>query len=185
MRWMSPELIDPGETGPKSDKKKPTKESDCYALGMTTYEVLRGKIPFAGHRHFTAMQRILKGKRPGRPRGMKRAWFTDDLWGMLKLSWAMQPVDRPSIKAMLECFVRVSNTWRLPSLQVEDEDNMEVREGVEISGGIGEGEGVGSDEGPETDEDPESGDDTETDVEVLGKIHGNDMAPRIRKPSSL
>jgi len=34
--WMSPELLDPPRFG--SDGR-PTRESDCYALGMLTYEV--------------------------------------------------------------------------------------------------------------------------------------------------
>jgi len=36
-RWMSPELLDPDQYGlPDS---RPTKQSDCYALGMVVYEV--------------------------------------------------------------------------------------------------------------------------------------------------
>lgn len=36
-RWMSPELLDPERFGASDDR--PTKESDCYALGMVIYEV--------------------------------------------------------------------------------------------------------------------------------------------------
>ena len=36
-RWMSPELLDPEKFG--LERCKPTKESDCYALGMVIYEV--------------------------------------------------------------------------------------------------------------------------------------------------
>lgn len=35
-RWMSPELLDPRGF---CSKGRPTRESDCYALGMTIYEV--------------------------------------------------------------------------------------------------------------------------------------------------
>ena len=35
-RWMSPELLDPQRFGSKG---RPTRESDCYALGMVIYEV--------------------------------------------------------------------------------------------------------------------------------------------------
>ena len=35
-RWMSPELLDPRSF---CSKGRPTRESDCYALGMTIYEV--------------------------------------------------------------------------------------------------------------------------------------------------
>ena len=37
-RWMSPELLYPEEFGHCDDR--PTKQSDCYALGMVVYEVL-------------------------------------------------------------------------------------------------------------------------------------------------
>ena len=36
LRWMSPELLDPPRF---SSDGRPTRESDCYALGMVIYEV--------------------------------------------------------------------------------------------------------------------------------------------------
>lgn len=36
--WMSPELLDPPRFGSNG---RPTRESDCYALGMVIYEVSR------------------------------------------------------------------------------------------------------------------------------------------------
>ena len=36
-RWMSPELLYPEQFGVSDDR--PTKQSDCYALGMVVYEV--------------------------------------------------------------------------------------------------------------------------------------------------
>jgi len=39
-RWMSPELLDPERFGiPQSEDNRPTRQSDCYALGMVIYEV--------------------------------------------------------------------------------------------------------------------------------------------------
>jgi len=39
-RWMSPELLDPERFGmPESESNRPTRQSDCYALGMVIYEV--------------------------------------------------------------------------------------------------------------------------------------------------
>ena len=39
-RWMSPELLDPERFGmPGSGDNRPTRQSDCYALGMVIYEV--------------------------------------------------------------------------------------------------------------------------------------------------
>ena len=36
-RWMSPELLMPEQFG--FSETRPTKQSDCYALGMVIYEV--------------------------------------------------------------------------------------------------------------------------------------------------
>jgi len=39
-RWMSPELLDPERfVMPESEDNRPTRQSDCYALGMVIYEV--------------------------------------------------------------------------------------------------------------------------------------------------
>jgi len=39
-RWMSPELLDPEMFGmPESEDNRPTRQSDCFALGMVVYEV--------------------------------------------------------------------------------------------------------------------------------------------------
>ena len=44
IRWMSPELLDPERFGvPESEGDRPTRQSDCYALGMVIYEV---RLPF-------------------------------------------------------------------------------------------------------------------------------------------
>lgn len=84
---MSSELLDPdkcdGEDG------RPTKGSDCYALGMVIYEVLRSKAPFAPLKGFIVMRKILEGERSRIPEGAEGAWFADDLWGTLNLCWAI------------------------------------------------------------------------------------------------
>ena len=41
-RWMSPELLDPDRFG--ITDSRPTKQSDCYALGMVIYEVRASAI---------------------------------------------------------------------------------------------------------------------------------------------
>ena len=46
-RWMSPELLDPEMFGiPQSEGDRPTRQSDCYALGMVIYEVHVRVAPF-------------------------------------------------------------------------------------------------------------------------------------------
>ena len=86
---------------------------------------------------------------------MRGAWFTDDLWGMLKLCWATRSTSRPSIEAVLECFVQVSRTWKLPSSQADEDEDTEMWEGMEVDDGVGVDEDVRSDEDTETDGDTE------------------------------
>jgi len=105
---MSPELFDPDQFGlPDS---QPTKESDCYALGMVIYEVLSGRIPFTSFSDAVIVWRILNGERPARPRGEQSVWFTDELWEMLELCWTARPERRPSIETVFECLGRVSRS---------------------------------------------------------------------------
>jgi len=102
LRWMSPECLNPEGFGLKNGR--PTKESDCYALGMTIYEVLSVQVPFAQYnRAILVLRDVLDDKRPSRPEGTQREWFTDELWEMLERCWRRQPSDRPSLSDILEC----------------------------------------------------------------------------------
>lgn len=107
---MSPELLDPDQFGSKIGR--PTEESDCYALGMTIFEVLSGQVPFQDYSYFAVMRKVLEGERPGRPEGGEGVWFTDDLWEMLGLCWSHQPGDRPTIEDVLECLEQGFTTWQ-------------------------------------------------------------------------
>jgi hypothetical protein len=107
---MSPELLDPDQFGFKDHR--PTKESDCYALGMVIYEVLSGRAPFAPHRSLAVIQKVTKGERPTRPEGVEGTWFTDDLWTMLTQCWVPQPKSRPGIEAVLACLEPSSRAWK-------------------------------------------------------------------------
>ncbi|KAF9793424.1 kinase-like domain-containing protein [Thelephora terrestris] len=106
-RWMSPELLHPEQFGFKDSR--PTKGSDCYALGMVIFEVLGGQAPFACDKDFIVMRKVLDGERPERPRGV---WFTDDLWQTLERCWVPQPVDRPTVQAVFEILGQLSVTWK-------------------------------------------------------------------------
>ena len=109
---MSPELIDPQRFGLKS--WRPTKSSDCYALGMVIYETISGNLPFHEDTDLTVFVRVLEGKYP--PRGAR---FTNGLWRMLEQCWGFQPNHRPAIADVLRCLV-FSRSESL-SLTVDDE----------------------------------------------------------------
>jgi len=98
-RWKSPSPLSPERFELKG--RHPTKESDCYALGMTIYEVLSGLTPFFEYPPIIASQKTLDGARPTRPQGAEGAWFTDDIWGMLERCWEPQPSDRATASAIL------------------------------------------------------------------------------------
>jgi len=101
IRWISPELIDPSKFNLK--ESRPTKKSDCYALGMVIYEVLSGQVPFASCEYAAIASTVVGGERPRRPQGGDGARFTDGLWWMLEDCWKPQPDDRPSLDIVLGC----------------------------------------------------------------------------------
>ena len=99
---MGPELILPQQFG--FEKSRPTKSSDCYALGMVIYETISGNMPFHQHTDLTVFAKVLAGERPPREAG-----FMESLWKMLELCWAPQPNNRPSIEGILQCLEMVAN----------------------------------------------------------------------------
>ena len=101
IQWMSPELIDPSKFN--LEESRPTKQSDCYALGMVIYEVLSEQVPFAPREGTAIIPKVVGGERPERPRGREGAQFTDELWRMLGDCWKPQPDDRPSLDIVLRC----------------------------------------------------------------------------------
>ena len=112
-QWMSPELLDPDKFGLKDSR--PTKESDCYALGMVIYEVLSGQKPYAPHKGPAVIRKVLDGERPERPQGEEGKLITDDMWGVVQLCWKPQPGDRTTAKAVLRGLKGDSSSLRSPS----------------------------------------------------------------------
>jgi hypothetical protein len=116
---MSPELFYPDKSGLKG--ARPTKQSDCYALGMVIYEVLSGQTPFLPFHWCVVMRKVIDGERPSRPNGPEGAQFTDDLWQTLDRCWAAEPQHRPCATTVLERLERVSSSLRAPSSPQSDE----------------------------------------------------------------
>ena len=100
---MAPELIDPQRFGFKNGR--PTKYSDCYALGMVVYEIISGHFPFRQHANMTVCVRVLEGERPSRQHG-----FPDGLWEMMGLCWTPQPTARPRIEDVLQRLERATDS---------------------------------------------------------------------------
>ena len=100
-RWISPELLDPEKFG--LEDNRPTKSSDCYALGMVIYEVLGGRIPFYHHK-----DPIGTSDRPERPQGEEGKLFTDGIWNILQCCWEHGPGDRPKVEDVLRYLGEVS-----------------------------------------------------------------------------
>jgi len=107
---MSPELFDP-----EIQDHRPTKYSDCYALGMVTYEVLSSHVPFYQFPTWVISGKVSRGDRPERPQGAEGVWFTDDVWEVLGFCWTPQPENRPTIEDVLQCLEKVSGSWIPPS----------------------------------------------------------------------
>jgi serine/threonine protein kinase len=107
---MSPELLDPDRFGPGNGR--PTKNSDCYALGMVILEVLSGEPPFPNYNGLVVMRKLIEGELPERPQGAEGVWFTDDLWEMLQHCWSPLPEWRPTIDVVLECLKQGSTSWQ-------------------------------------------------------------------------
>ena len=98
-KWMSPELIDPSQFG--SEDGWPTKESNCYALGMVILEVLTGEAPFPHYDTWRAILKVLEGEHPERPQCVGGFLFPDTVWKMLEQCWSPQPEFRPTVEAVL------------------------------------------------------------------------------------
>ena len=101
VRWMSPELLDPESYG--LQKVQPTRESDCYALGMVVYEILSGCSPYGTDNSFVILRKVLEGGRPERPEEEAGELLTDEIWEVVERCWKPEPSERAKAKDILSC----------------------------------------------------------------------------------
>ena len=132
LRWMSPELLDPVRFGAKHGR--PTKESDCYALGMVVLEVLTGKVPFSRCNNLVVMRKIFEGEHPDRPKGREAVWFTDDLWGMLEQCWLYKPNLRPTVGSIFKHLEQGLGAWEQLSLSSDSDSQVDSDDLVSTTG---------------------------------------------------
>ncbi|KAJ7095185.1 kinase-like domain-containing protein [Mycena belliarum] len=97
-RWFAPEVcIGQGVL---------SLSSDVYAFGMTVLELLTHEQPYNTIKHTTEVViRSAKGEQPERPTSPPRVierGLSDSLWSMLCSCWATVPLQRPSIREVLE-----------------------------------------------------------------------------------
>lgn len=120
---MSPELLLDGT---------PSRQSDCYALGMVIYEVsllsrlkaivpssinrqvLTGLRPFHQLGPFAVVIIVQKGKRPKKPTGAGSLGFSDTLWGLVFRCWDKSPIARPTAQQLLRCLEGAHHAWVPP-----------------------------------------------------------------------
>ena len=128
-RWTSPELLHPGEFGASDDR--PTKESDCYALGMVVYEVCRdvivlvlgvfrlttrqvlsGNSPFWNIKNSGRVIRaIIEGYRPKKPDAAESLGFTNELWKTTQRCWLADASARPDVRTILSHLNHATWSW--------------------------------------------------------------------------
>lgn len=95
---MAPELLLPTKFG--LDKEIPSKEADVYALGMTMYQVLTGKLPFFPRREAEVMHAVISGERPPKPENAEIG-MTEAVWDLLGECWREDKTARPNISDVM------------------------------------------------------------------------------------
>ncbi|KAL2911175.1 hypothetical protein HK105_209362 [Polyrhizophydium stewartii] len=104
VRWIAPEKYKRGY--------KQALAQDVFSFGMTAYQIVSGKVPFAEEVHDDIVKDWIKdGERPDRPDGVP-----DALWSIIDECWRHEPEQRPAFRDI---------AWRL-SMLPQDKPQLSV-----------------------------------------------------------
>ncbi|KAF9781255.1 kinase-like domain-containing protein, partial [Thelephora terrestris] len=103
INWTAPELLTV-----ENDRRGPSLTGDIYAFAM----VLTGSPPFA-HRQKpeVAVDVVLEGKRPPRPKNSESLGITNEIWNLLEMCWAKNVASRPKVGQVVAYLNRVAKNW--------------------------------------------------------------------------
>ncbi|KDN45839.1 hypothetical protein RSAG8_04672, partial [Rhizoctonia solani AG-8 WAC10335] len=103
VRWSAPELV-------LGNGCQHTKASDVFALGMTIYEVLTGKVPYHEIKDVApVILRIIQQEKPTQPVSIPGGHTSGDLlWHLFTLCWKYEPRERPSAATVVEMMNAIS-----------------------------------------------------------------------------
>ncbi|KAH8104875.1 kinase-like protein [Phellopilus nigrolimitatus] len=94
-RWMAVELL--RATDQDESPIRTTTALDVWAFGMTVFEIMTGKVPFAEYKHDGGVlcNVVQKNVRPAKP---SVTLVGDALWSVLEHCWSEDPASRPDAR---------------------------------------------------------------------------------------
>jgi hypothetical protein len=99
VRYTAPEVMENG-------KIFATAYSDTYSFAMLVLECITEKVPFSNVSEDTEVIRVSKKECPPRPDGKGgRNRVSDELWGLMKRCWSVEPDSRPTMKQVHSFFL--------------------------------------------------------------------------------
>ena len=78
--------------------------SDCFCFQLAT-----GKMPFPEFNEIGAKEKVLRGKRPPKPRSFDAVGITPAVWNIAKKCWHQKAKERLKVNAVLEYLENLAN----------------------------------------------------------------------------
>lgn len=96
-RWMAPELYGVANVHSNGRVRTNSFKADVYSYGMTSYEIVSGKMPFQSCSMSEVKRRIEDGERPELPSSCPKCLIT-----LIQKCWNGDPAKRPSFVSICE-----------------------------------------------------------------------------------